>query len=779
MKARSFALTVPLLLLFWLLVLYAARATSMVVDEGLHIASGYSILRTGDYRLVEEHPPLIKMWAALPLLPVPDIPDPRQFPAWEEALNRPEESIPLLVTAQNVVAAYAPVDRLVLPARTMAALVGLLLAAVVYRWTKDLGGERAGLLALLLLVLDPNILAHSAVVGTDLGAAAMVTTTFFLYARWLHHPLPHRLLAAGIALGLAQGTKTSAVMLLPIVVLLEVLIHGRRSVKTLPFLLGTAALTLWALYGFEVGRIPGTAIPLPAASHLIPWQRLRQHMGYGHPAFLLGENRMHGWWYYFPVAFALKTPLPTLLLAGFAIIMATPSVAKSPLRTPWMPRLRRWGPLTLFPLLYGLGSLFSSLNIGYRHLLPALPFLSILIGRFTSRPPNATRFTHCVLLFTLLLWLTMGTLRVAPHYLAYFNELAGGPDGGWRYLADSNTDWGQGYKDLARFQRRHGIEKIRLSAFIPSYDPAIYSVVYEPLTPILGTTPPIFPSRFNPPPGDYVISATTLDGIPLVDPEMYDWFRKREPDAYIAHVLLYYRVLPQDPPPRWVAQCSVPVAPLSPEAIAEGFGRNDLRLTEWDCTQAWLYPEGAGWYVFYRHPLTETPFTRSHLALARLSYEQKRRSGTPPFRVYEWSANTTLPIPTAWLEIPKGQNPPIPLDGPLTFLGAAATPEKDSLNVETWWQVTEGPIPRPLSIMGHLLNGKGELLGQNDGLGVPPVVWQPGDIIVQRHRFPRPPDGTELWLRTGVYWLDTMERWRLTDCPDTDILLVKLDQDRK
>ncbi len=156
------------------LVLYATRSTSMVVDEGLHIASGYSILRTGDYRLVEEHPPLIKMWDALPLLPVPDIPDPRQFPAWEEALNRPEESIPLLVTAQNVVAAYAPVDRLVLPARTMAALVGLILAAVVYRWAKDLGGERAGLLALVLLVLDPNILAHSAVVGTDLGAAAMV-----------------------------------------------------------------------------------------------------------------------------------------------------------------------------------------------------------------------------------------------------------------------------------------------------------------------------------------------------------------------------------------------------------------------------------------------------------------------------------------------------------------------------------------------------------------------------------------------------------------------------
>ncbi len=747
----------------------------MVVDEGLHIASGYSILRTGDYRLVEEHPPLVKIWAALPLLLVPDIPDPRQFSAWEEALARPEESVPLLWMAQKIVAAYTPVDRLVLPARAMAALMGLLLASVVYRWATDLGGEKSGLLALFLLGLDPNILAHSAVVGTDLGAATMVALSLFLFARWLRRPTTSRLLVAGIALGLAQGTKTSAIMLLPIVILLGILVYGRRSAKVLALLLGTAALTLWALYRFEMGHLPGTLIPIPAASHLIPWRRLSQHMGYGHPAFLLGENRMYGWWYYFPVAFVLKTPIPTLLLLGYTFTLTAVSLVRRLTRKQWLPLLERWGPLMLFPLLYGAVSLFSSLNIGYRHLLPILPFLFILIGRFAIGENPRQQHNSPLLrltLYVLVPWLSIGTLRIAPHYLAFFNERAGGPENGWRYLADSNTDWGQGYKDLARFQREKGIEKVYLSAFIPSYDPAIYGVTYEPLTPMLGTTPPVFPSRFNPPPGDYVISATTLDGIPLVDPEMYDWFRKREPDARIAHVLFYYRVPPQDPPPRWVAQCTMPVAPLSPEAIAEGFGRTDLRLAEWDCTQAWLYPEGgksAGWYVFYRDPATEIPFTRLHLASARLSYEQKRRSGTPPFRVYEWSADTALPIP----EIPPTKTSPIPLDGPLTFLGATTFSEKDTLNVETWWRVTQGPITRPLSIIGHLVTSDGKVLGQNDGLGVPSVVWQPGDIIVQQHRFPRLPD-TEVWIRTGAYWLDTMERWRLTDHPETDILVVRL-----
>ncbi|MGQ9710707.1 MAG: ArnT family glycosyltransferase [Anaerolineae bacterium] len=780
MKSRTFVPTLFLLLLMWGLVLSAVRATSMVVDEPLHIASGYSILRTGDYRLVEEHPPLVKMWAALPLLFLPDIPDPRQFPAWEESQQQFTESLPLLFYAR-VISSYRPVERIVFPARTMAALFGLLLGAVVYRWTADRWGARAGILALLVLVFDPNILAHSAVACTDLGAAAMMTVALFLFTRWLHRPAMLRLVTAGIGLGLALGTKTSAILLLPIVVFLGIIADRRRPTRMLA-LIGIAALTLWALYRFEINRWPGIPYPLPAASHLIPWLRLRRHVADGHPAFLLGENRMRGWWYYFPVAFILKTPLPTLLLLALSGI----GVPSRPWQAvPSLRNLQRWGTLILFPLIYGIMTLFSPINIGYRHLLPLLPFLFIGIGRLGSGTPNirppirhpyrALRQVYPVLLA----WLTLDTLRVAPHYLADFNALAGGPDGGWRYLADSNTDWGQGYKDLARFQKEKGVVQVRLSAFLPSYDPAIYGVVYEPLTPMGGTTPAIFPSRFNPPPGDYIISATTLDGIPLVDPEMYDWFRKREPDARIAHVLFYYRVPPQDSPPRWVAQCTVPVVPLSQEVITEGFGRDDLRLAFWDCTQAWLYPDGgtsSGWYVFYRDPaIIGTPFIRSHLAGLRLSYEQRRRSSTPPFQIYEWAADTVVPLPALSLTLPEGVTSPIALNGPLAFLGASASLERDDLDVETWWQVTEGPITRPLSIMGHLLTAEGEVIGQDDGLGVSPVIWQPGDIIVQRHQFPQPPAGTEPWLRTGVYWLDTMERWSLVQIPNVDIILLPLE----
>ncbi|MCS7179406.1 MAG: glycosyltransferase family 39 protein, partial [Anaerolineae bacterium] len=511
-STHRYGLAVSLFLLFWALALYAARSTSMVIDEGMHLASGYSILRTGDYRLVEEHPPFAKLWASLPLLLVPDIPDPRGLPAWEEALRDWTESIYLLTVAQRTITSYQPIDRLVFPARAMTALLGLLLGAIVYRWAADLGGRRAGALALFLLVLDPNILAHSSVAGTDLGAATTTALALFLFARWLHRPTKARWLAAGTALGLALGTKTSAVLLLPTVLLLGLLIYPRRWI-TLVGLFVLAGLALWALYGFEFGPVPGTAISLPAPSHTIPFLRLRRHMADGHPAFLLGENRTHGWWYYFPVAFALKTPLSIQFLLLASLVSFAFSLSCRHLRLSSL--IRQWGPVLFFPLLYGATTLISPLNIGYRHLLPVLPPVFVLTGYgIRNMKYRVLRIAYSALLA----WLALSTLRMAPHYLAYFNELAGGPNNGWRYLADSNTDWGQGYKDLARFQRERGLGAVRLSAFLLAYDPAIYGVRYEPLTPMWGNTPPVFPSRFNPPPGDYVISATTLDGIPLVDP---------------------------------------------------------------------------------------------------------------------------------------------------------------------------------------------------------------------------------------------------------------------
>ncbi len=826
---RSWQQSAVLLLagLLWAQLLAAATHLSLTVDEGFHITSGYEYLRTGRLQLFDEHTPLAKALFAWPLFFVPDLPPPETAPGYAEG--------DLIQVAQATVLAYRPLERVAVACRVPVALLTVLLAATVYRWAAVEFGPTAGLLALTLFALDPNLLAHGSLATTDLGAVAFIFWATGAFVRYLRRPTRARWALAALLLGLAQGAKLTALLLLPVCGLLWLAQVWRnrdrlaltravlRSGLDLVALVGAAALVLWALYGFEVRPLPeiaGGALPLPAASHVARWLRLQANLAYGRESFLLGQNGMHGWWYYFPVAFALKTPLPTLGILLWVLYKAVsrqlsaislqpsaisrqpsafsrqpPAFSRQPsafslqpsaFKIP--PSLRQYLPLLLFPLLYALSSLTSSLNIGYRHLLPIFPFLYVAVsGQFSafSRQPSAvsrqplavssqplrntqhaSRFTSHVsrltphvsrfTLYALLAWLAFGTLRLTPHYLAFFNELAGGPDGGWRYLADSNTDWGQGYGELARFQQERGLGPVKLSAFV-FYDPAAYGVRYEPLTPFGGHTPAVFPSRFNPPPGDYVISATTLDGVPLADPAMYDWFRHREPEARIAHVLFYYHVPEPELPPGWLAQCTTPVAPLTPEAITEGFGRDDLRQATFDCTAGWLYPggEAPGWFALFRATATGAdPFIQARLATARLSYEQRYTGALPSFALYEQTGRPAPATPAA-AEIHIGT---------VTFLGSAvlnprAARPGATVELETWWRVTEVPS-RPLSIMLHLLGPAGTVI-VGDGLGVPVDQWQPGDIIVQRHRLLLPPEAPagEYVPETGIYWAETVERW--------------------
>ena len=212
-----------------------------------------------------------------------------------------------------------------------------------------------------------------------------------------------------------------------------------------------AGITLWAVYGFEVGFWHSLPFPIPAITHLKIYQALREHYQLGHPAFLLGQNGEHGWWYYFPVAFLLKTPLPTMILLGVAGIRAVRWGEDE-----WRSgeTICRWGPMTIYPLLYLISSLFSSVNIGYRHLLPLLPFAYIAISQVVNwKWPPLGR----LVLQAMLVWLLWGTVRLFPDYLAFFNALAGGAEGGYRYLVDSNLDWGQNLWQLRDWMDEHNI----------------------------------------------------------------------------------------------------------------------------------------------------------------------------------------------------------------------------------------------------------------------------------------------------------------------------------
>lgn len=764
--ARSALVLLIAALLLGLLFAQAMTAIprlSITFDEDLHIATGYNILRTGNLNLTEGHPALISYWMSWPLLLSPNTPKPSDLPAWAQTDRR--------LFVRNDIWWSLPIDSWVAPARITVVWLALLLGAFLFRWASDWFGPWAGLLALAFFVFDPNILAHSTLATLDLGVTCLIFVTMYGVQRFLRRPSVTSAAVTGVSLGLALAAKISALLLIPVSAGLMVLLGFKRWRKKLALwlliYLGVAFLTLWAANLFELAPLAGFSFPLPAPAYWRSFLRVGRHTIRGNNTYLLGETYFGGRWYYFPLIFALKTPLPTLALS----LAALWSAWRSPQR--WQREL----VLAILPVTYLILALANNINLGYRHLLPILPFLYLFIARLAAPLSRLKSHVLRFALYALLLWQAVGALRVWPFHLTFFNEIIGGPRNGYRYVADSNVDWGQGLKALRDYLEDKAWPDVRLSSFTFFIRPELYGVQATPLPP-LADAPPVLPARFDPEPGTYILSASTLRGLQLVaDAEMYNWFWHREPDDVVANAMLVYHVPERETEPTWLGQCTAPVTPLSPAAAAEGFGRSDLRMLAFDCTQSWVYPDGgesAGWYVLHRETAgRENDFIRRRLAAARLSFEQKQPGHIPPLTIFEWAPQTATPAGeggTFWAspaEWPPAQAmsdgvavaSPVALDGPLRFLGYEVTREEE-IALLTYWQVMERPT-RSFSLMGHLVGTDAIPIAVGDGLGVPWDQLQPGDVLAQRHVFSTSqalPAGS-YWLQTGAYWLDTLERW--------------------
>ena len=749
-----------LLLAFFAQGMAHIRSASITFDEGPHLATGYATLRTGDFRLqpIHIHPPLANVLAAAPLLLQNDLPDPRAVDGWEIAS--------LSAITDAVVWQYPHPERLAVAGRLPILWLAVLLGALLCRWARDLGGARAGLLALALYAFDPNMIAHGTLITTDMAATFLMVTTLYAASQRIGEKAKRRegesanrrqiarWVGVGVLLGLALLTKVSALILAPVLGLMvasyelrvtsdelrpasshisRFTFHAVRITQYVLALALPAALVLWAGYGFEIGRVAGWPYPIPAATHIRIYQSLQEHYQLGHPTFLLGQVSSHGWWWYFPVAFMLKTPLPVLLLALYALIHTACYLR----HRPYGLRITHYA-LLLFPLLYAATSLFSTVNIGYRHLLPLLPFLYIGIANGEWRMANgksqianhksrltfyALRITH----YALLLWLALGTLTVAPDYLAFFNEFAGGPAGGYRYLVDSNLDWGQNLWQLRDWMQAHDETHIYYAHYSPAR-PAVYGIEADFLPPdprAVDFTP------WQPAPGLYAIGATVLQGPYAPDVNTYAWFRAQKPLAQLGHALFLYRVEAATPP-AWAVLCAE--TGLSPEQVRVNLGQPALRVLQPDCDAAQVYAAGPGILIAAAAADIE----------ALPAFHLRAPNGAETARIFRTDA---APAPA--------RPYPVAIEGPLDFLGYEVMPMgEEVVTLRTYWRVKARPT-RPLSLMAHLIAPDGTTLDVGDGMGFPVDQWQPNDIIVQYHHL----RGAGRSFRIGAYWLDTMERW--------------------
>lgn len=534
-------LVVVLLLLSSALALTSAVGKSPTMDEQNHIARGAAYLGTGDPRLSVEHPPVVNVLSALPAHLLLDLRLP--LDQWWEAAE-------WYHFADNFLWRTNPhPDRIVFLSRLPIIGLKLLLIALVFRWADELFGVWSGLLAAAFCGLDPNILAHGRLSTTDIGGAFFILLATYSFWRLGAGPSAKRVLQAGVALGLAFAAKLSALAFGPILGA-TFLIHGVRSrsvrARRLLYRLGLGALVgglailvVWASYLFQVGHVEGVRFPVPASPYAKGEQAVLDLATGGRPAYLLGEISTEGWWYYFPVAFAVKTPLPTILglLASSVVVLLQPRRDDLFIVVP--------------PLLFFMGLTTARLNLGYRHLLPILPFVAIHIGRLAQ--PSTTDFlAHdaleerlgCYVSPVLAAWLFVGTILIYPHFLAYFNPLGGGPKNGWRILVDSNLDWGQDLKGLRQWMDEEEVEKVKLSWF-GSAPPEAYGVDHELLVGVphgfnMWKDPPFNPEQ--PEPGVYAISVTNLVGVVLPDQNLYAWFLGRRPDDRVGYSIFIYRV---------------------------------------------------------------------------------------------------------------------------------------------------------------------------------------------------------------------------------------------
>ena len=553
---RLIILALALALGHALLAVWATAGKSTTADEIAHVTGGYTFNHWNDYRLQPENGILPQRWQALPATFADTRYPPLDTPAWQN-------SVVWLVGYDFFYHSGNDPDRLLRGARAMNSIFGAATILLVFFWSYRLWGAAGAVISTLLGLLCPTMLAHSGLATSD-----MCMTFFFLavpaaYWRHLHDGRwPAWWLSAGL-LGLAAVAKYTAVLLLPIIIVM-VLVRGWRAeplvlfgrvFRSRParfaamgastFAQGIVAVAIiWAFFGFRSSTfnpaLPAGVYNLPWAVVLafggwkadviragLSWHVLPEGWLYGlafvlehaqaRAAFLDGEYSIFGWVEFFPKAFLYKTPPSLLVALAAGVLLLALHLRKMPAE-----RLGRqcYRLVPLFALfgVYWLFSLTSHLNIGHRHILPTYPVLYIFCGILgwavtrAARKSPANGAVGAVIVAGLLGWHATMTAKIHPDYLAYFSPLAGGPAEGYRHLVDSSLDWGQDLPALGQWlgaHRRPG-EPVYVSYF-GSDEPARF-VPDAVLMPRLTTFDRPRPWYWCEP-GLYAVSATMLQHV--------------------------------------------------------------------------------------------------------------------------------------------------------------------------------------------------------------------------------------------------------------------------
>lgn len=542
-----------------LLALLATRDKSTTSDELAHITGGYTFNHWNDYRLHPENGLLPQRWQALPVtLASAHYPDPRQIPYWRS-------SDVWMIGHEFFYEQGNDHEWFLFTARAMNTLFGAATVLLVAAWARYFFGWAGALVAAVVCALCPTMLAHSALATSDMAMAFFLLASAGAYWWHLHDSRRRVFLLSVVTFGLACVAKYTAVLLLPLMLLMALV----RCVNSTPLTLAgrtfrtpfrrlgatagstlvhglAAVLVIWAFCGFRysafnpslppgefnaswqyvlsIGGWKASFIEFCRQWHLLPESYLYGftfvlRFAEARGAFLDGDYSIFGWVSFFPKTFLYKTP-PSLLaaLATASAFLVLWAKERGLVRLGQL--LYRAAPLGLLFLVYWGVSLPSHLNIGHRHILPTYPVLYIFCGALGwatvrgAQRSSANGLALGVIVAGLLGWHSVEATKTYPHYLAYFSPVVGGPAEGYKHLADSSLDWGQDLPGLSRWlianQRRQ--EPVYLSYF-GTGEPDYYGIkaVRMPMMHDFRRDRPFY--WFEP--GIYALSATMLQHVYL------------------------------------------------------------------------------------------------------------------------------------------------------------------------------------------------------------------------------------------------------------------------
>jgi 4-amino-4-deoxy-L-arabinose transferase-like glycosyltransferase len=351
----------------------------------------------------------------------------------------------------------------------------ILLCAVVWGWGRRLTDERGAAIAVLLAATNPSLLAYAGLATTDIALTAVVVAALLAFVVWLD--APHWV--AGLSLGGAVALAATADFIaLPMLGLALPAIYAvrrrakgtalwsgaarRRSLLAIALTIVAAVLMGWAVYGFSIGPvIDGSSVPMPAPGWFRGLLSYLTDTPAARPAFLLGDRSADGWWYYYPVALLVKTPLPLLLFATLGAAATTRDFV----------RRRAAEPATVLAAIVAvlLVGAIAGEDAGVRLVLPVVALLPLLgaiatveLWQASGRSVPVQRLVRGTVVASFAAALIV-PLRAHPDYLAYFNPIAG--DRPELILVDSNIDWGQDLYRLGAVMKRMRIDSIAVAYY--------------------------------------------------------------------------------------------------------------------------------------------------------------------------------------------------------------------------------------------------------------------------------------------------------------------------